>query len=128
MSNILKKDYLLSWLYLIIALSGALLTALANIDFVIQYGPAFNIGLFIDLANSNPAAQSLSRDLFVGASAFTIWIIVESRRLKMRYLWFILLSSITIAFAFAAPLFLCFRERRLIELKNKENINLIQVD
>ncbi len=29
--------------------------------------------------------------------------IVESRRLQMRNLWLVLLSSVTIAFAFAAP-------------------------
>jgi signal transduction histidine kinase len=34
----------------------------------------------------------------------------------MRHLWLVLLSSVTIAFAFAAPLFLCLRERRLAEL------------
>jgi hypothetical protein len=68
------------------------------------------------LANANPAAQSLSRDLLVGASAITIWIVVESRRLQMRHLWLVLLSSVTIAFAFAAPFFLFLRERRLAEL------------
>ena len=119
MKNIFNSDYLLSWIYFFIAFLGALLTALANFDFITQYGPQFDIGLFIELSNQNPASQSLSRDLLIGASAFTIWIIVESRRLKMKYLWLILLSSFTIAFAFAGPLFLSLRERRLIELKNE---------
>jgi hypothetical protein len=33
-----------------------------------------------------------------------------------RHLWLVLLSSVTIAFAFAAPFFLFLRERRLAEL------------
>ena len=51
-----------------------------------QYGSSFDLGLFVELANANPAAQSLSRDLLVGATAVTLWIVVESRRLQMRHL------------------------------------------
>ena len=106
----------LAWLYLALAIAGGILPWLANLDYIASYGAAFDLGLFVQLANANPAAQSLSRDLLIGASAITIWIVVESRRLQMRHLWLVLLSSVTIAFAFAAPLFLFLRERRLAEL------------
>ena len=106
----------LAWLYLALAVAGGVLPWLANLDYMRQYGSNFDINLFVALANANPAAQSLSRDLLVGASAFTVWMVIESRRLAMRHLWLVLLSSVTIAFAFAAPLFLCLRERRLAEL------------
>ena len=105
-----------AWLYLALAIAGGVLPWLANLDYMRQYGSSFDLGLFVQLANANPAAQSLSRDLLVGASAITIWMVVESRRLQMRHLWIVLLSSVTIAFAFAAPLFLFLRERRLAEL------------
>ncbi len=91
---------------------------LANIEFVQTYGNNFDIGLFIQLANANPAARSLSRDLFVSSSAFFVWIIVESRRLGIKNLWIIILTTFTIAFAFSAPLFLFLRERRLIEIND----------
>ena len=106
----------LAWLYLALAVAGGVLPWLANLDYMRQYGSAFDIRLFVQLANANPAAQSLSRDLLVGASAITVWMVIESRRLAMRHLWLVLLSSITIAFAFAAPFFLFLRERRLAEL------------
>lgn len=106
----------LAWLYLALAMAGGILPWLANLDFIGSYGAAFDLGLFVQLANANPAAQSLSRDLLIGATAITIWIVVESRRLQMRHLWLVLLSSVTIAFAFAAPFFLFLRERRLAEL------------
>lgn len=106
----------LAWLYLALAVAGGVLPWLANLDYMRAYGSSFDLGLFVQLANANPAAQSLSRDLLVGASAVTIWMVVESRRLQMRHLWLVLLSSVTIAFAFAAPLFLFLRERRLLEL------------
>ena len=72
----------LKWVYLVLAILGAVLPTLANIEFAKSYGPAFDIQLFIELANNNPAAQSLSRDLLIGSSAVFVWIISESRRLK----------------------------------------------
>ena len=59
----------LKWIYLFLAILGAVLPTLANIEFAKSYGPAFDIQLFIELANNNPASQSLSRDLFIGSSA-----------------------------------------------------------
>lgn len=106
----------LAWLYLGLAIAGGVLPWMANLDYMREYGSSFDLKLFIDLANANPAAQSLSRDLLIGATAVTTWIVVESRRLKMRHLWLVLLSSVTIAFAFAAPFFLFLREKRLAEL------------
>jgi hypothetical protein len=106
----------LAWFYLALAIAGGVLPWMANLDFMRDYGASFDLKVFIDLANANPAAQSLSRDLLIGATAVTTWIIVESRRLQMRNLWLVLLSSVTIAFAFAAPFFLFLRERRLAEL------------
>lgn len=106
----------LAWIYLALAVAGGVLPWMANLDFMRDYGTSFDLKVFVDLANANPAAQSLSRDLLIGAAAVTTWMVVESRRLKMRNLWLVLLSSVTIAFAFAAPLFLFLRERRLAEL------------
>jgi hypothetical protein len=77
---------------------------------------AFDLALFIAQANANPAAQSLSRDLLIGATAFTIWMVVEAKRLQIKYFWVALLASFGIAFACGAPLFLFLRERRLQEL------------
>ena len=106
----------LKWLYLALAISGAVLPWLANVDFIREYGSSFDLGMFVRLANANPAASSLSRDLAIGATAVVIWIVQESKRLQMRGLPWVLLSCITVAFAFGAPLFLYLRERRLEEL------------
>jgi hypothetical protein len=111
----------LAWVYLALAVAGAVLPWLANLAFLREHGPSFDVGLFVALANANPAAQSLSRDLAVGATAVTIWIVSEARRLRMRGLPWVLLSCVTIAFAFGAPLFLHLRERRLRELEGDPN-------
>lgn len=106
----------IAWIYLLLAVAGGVLTWLANLDFIRSEGSAFDLALFIRQANANPAARSLSRDLAIGATAVTIWMVRESRRLGMRGIGWVLLSCVTIAFAFGAPLFLHLRERRLLEL------------
>lgn len=109
----------LAWLYLALALAGAVLPWLANLEFMQAHGSAFDLGLFVQLANANPAARSLSRDLAIAATAVTIWMVSESRRLQMRGLAWVLLSCVTVAFAFGAPLFLHLRERRLAEIERQ---------
>jgi len=106
----------LAWLYLTLAIVGAVLTWQANLAFMQAHGKAFDLGLFVRLANANPAAQSLSRDLAVAATAFTVWMVAESRRLAMKGLPWVLLICVTIAFACRGPLFLYLRERSLMEM------------
>jgi len=116
----MKKNTYLSWVYLFLTAIGGLFTMQANLDFMKEYGPGFDILLFIQMANINSAATSLSRDLIIGASAIAIWIISESKRLQMKNIWVVFLSMFTIAFAFAAPLFLFLRERRLLEIEREK--------
>ena len=111
-----KPSPWLAGLYLGLAVAGAILPWLANLDFIRASGGPFDLALFIAQANANPAAQSLSRDLLIGATAFTIWMVVEARRLQIKYFWVALLASFGLAFACGAPLFLFLRERRLQEL------------
>ena len=111
----------LQWLYLGLAVAGAVLPWLANLEFIQSYGASFDLGQFVQLANANPAAQSLSRDLAIGATAVVIWMVQESRRLQMRGLVWVLLCCVSLAFACGAPLFLYLRERRLRELWEQHN-------
>ncbi len=120
--NFLKNNKkTLSYLYFFLSISGAILTMMANFDFAREYGNSFDINKFIILANANPAAQSISRDLFVGASAVFIWIVNESKKLNIKNMWIVYFGTFLIAFAFAAPFFLFLRERRIIELEKVKN-------
>ena len=117
--NILKdKKQTLSYLYLFLSILGAILTMTANFDFAMEYGNSFDIKHFISLANANPAAQSISRDLLIGASAIFIWIVNESKKLSIKNMWIVYVGTFLIAFAFSAPFFLFLRERRIIEIEN----------
>ena len=79
-------------------------------------GGAFELLKFVQDANINAAARSLSRDLLIGATAITIWIVAEAKRLHVRRWWISLIVCISVSFACGAPLFLYLRERRLVEL------------
>ena len=114
----LLKDnkYTLSYLYLFLSILGAILPMISNFNFAMEYGSSFDINQFIQLANANPAAESISRDLLIGASAVFIWIVNESRKLNMKNMWIVYVGTFLIAFAFSAPFFLFLRERRIIEM------------
>ena len=115
--NLLKDNkYILSYLYLLLSILGAILPMISNFNFAMEYGTSFDINQFIQLANANPAAESISRDLLIGASAVFIWIVNESRKLNMKNMWIIYVGTFLIAFAFSAPFFLFLRERRIIEM------------
>ena len=114
-----NNKYKLSYLYLVLAIFGAIFPMISNYHFALEYGSNFDILKFIQLASNNPAAESISRDLFIGASAVFIWIINESKNLKIKNMWIVYIGTFLIAFAFSAPFFLFLRERRLIEISDK---------
>ena len=111
-----NNKYILSYLYLFLSILGAIFPMISNFNFAIEYGSSFDINQFIQLANANPAAESISRDLLIGASAVFIWIVNESRKLNMKNMWIVYVGTFLIAFAFSAPFFLFLRERRIIEM------------
>lgn len=66
-----------------------------------------------DWVNSGPAVSSLTVDLLIVAVAGSILMVVEARRLGMRFVWLYIVGSAITAFAFTFPLFLAMRERKL---------------
>ena len=103
---------MLKFIYLSLSLAGLTLPWYHNLQFI-EWTGGFELLPFIEACFVNPASSSITVDLLVGASAFTIWMITEAKRLEMRAVWLYLLLSLFIAFAFAAPLFLLMRTRAL---------------
>jgi Ca2+/Na+ antiporter len=94
--------------YLVVSIVGLIGTWTLNI-LAINGQSSF----FGEWFSNPPATQSLQVDLLVLAVASGIFIVVEGRRLGMRWAWvFLPLAAVTAA-AFAVPLFLALRERRL---------------
>ena len=104
-------------LYGLLALAGAAITWYFNITYMINAGGIFSLPNFISNAFANPAAASLASDVSIGALAFLLWLPFEARRLGMRRWWAYAVLTLGIAFAFAFPLFLLMRERRLEQIR-----------
>ncbi len=97
------------WVYLAVAAIGLVGTAWFNIRSVLEpSGEAFFAAWF-----ANPSVSSLSWDLLAVASAASIFIILEGRRLGIRWYWAYVVVSFITAVGFTFPLFLAVRERRL---------------
>ena len=110
--TLFRMTFMLIWTYGSLALLGAIVPWFFNAQFIEETG-GFALIPFLELCFANPAAASISVDLVIGASAFTVWMISEGRRLRMPRLWVYIVLTFTVAFACAAPLFLLMRERHL---------------
>jgi Terpene cyclase DEP1 len=102
----------LAIIYLALAILGLIGTWTLNIAAIVQHSDFVG-----EWSTNGPATQSLQIDLLVLAVASGVVIVVEGRRIGMRRAWvFLPLAAITAA-AFAVPLFLALRERRLAETR-----------
>ena len=101
-------------LYAALALGALLATWSHNLEF---FALPDNGGVqgFIRLAYANPAAASLANDiLFVCLAAFTL-MLVEAKRLGIRYVWLYILLSLAVAVSVMLPLFLIARQLKLAQ-------------
>lgn len=96
--------------YLVIAVAGLVAAMAFNVLAVVQMQD-FLAAWF----GGGPAVSSLTVDLLGVAVAGSILIIVEARRLGMRFGWLYVVASGVTAFTFTFPLFLAMRERHLAE-------------
>ena len=105
-------DKLLCALYAIIAVLALIGTWTQNLAFMAEPNNGGTAG-FIQAAFVNPAAASLSVDLLFLSLALCVWMVVEARRLNIRFVWVYIILSLFIAISVMVPLFLIARQRRL---------------
>lgn len=103
------------WVYLAIAAIGLIGTAYFNIKGFTEPSDSFFAEWF-----ANSAVTSLSIDLLAVASAASIFIILEGRRLGMHWYWLYVLASFITAVGFTFALFLAMRERKLAALERNQ--------
>lgn len=102
--------------YLVIAVVGLVATWWFNALAIVQMND-----FVTDLITSGPAVSSITVDLLVVAVAGSVFILVEARRLRMRFAWLYVVGSALTAFAFTFPLFLAMRQRRITELARAQS-------
>jgi hypothetical protein len=98
--------------YLICAIAGFFVPWYYNWQYM-QTGEHFSFLVWFQSGMVSPLSSSITTDFLIGATAAFVWMIVEGRRLKMKYLWFYIIFTFVVAWAFTCPLFLFNRERAL---------------
>jgi len=97
--------------YLLLAALGLCTTMFFNVAYYNERG-YFDVMDFLQLAYASNVSTSIMNDVLVATTAFVCWLFVESRRIAMRHAW-VFAACIFVAFAFAFPLYLFFRERHI---------------
>lgn len=103
-------------IYGILSVLGLGLTWYHNLQFMSSGEPS-GIVAFVAGGLVNHAAASLTMDVLIAALTFQTWMVIEARKLGMRHWWVYFVLTPFIALAFAFPLFLFMRERKLAELE-----------
>jgi hypothetical protein len=107
------QQRLLIGFYVFCAVAALWATFSQNIQLPTAGGPLGAYAAFVEGAKVNPAARSLAVDigfLFLAAAAFMV---IEARRLGVRFVWLYILGGFLIAISVSFPLFMIARERRL---------------
>ncbi|WEK14558.1 MAG: DUF2834 domain-containing protein [Candidatus Microbacterium phytovorans] len=104
----------LAIVYLALSIAGLGITWTFNAIAIVQ-----NSAWFGEWFANGAATQSLQWDLVVVVAAASIFIVVEGRRIGMRWAWLFVPLSFLTAAAFTVPLFLALRERRLSRLRDE---------
>ena len=105
------KDKITCATYGLIALLALPATWINNIAFMQQPNNSFMD--FINAAYVNAAAASLSNDLLFIAVAASMFMVIEGKRVGIRYVWLYLIFSALVAISVTFPLFLLARHIKL---------------
>jgi hypothetical protein len=99
----------MQWLYLILALLGAILPLSQLVPFLGMYG--FDVPLLFRQLFQTHASAFFGLDVIVSSVVLWLFVFHEGRRLRMKNLWLYILCNLLVGVSLALPLFLFFRER-----------------
>jgi hypothetical protein len=110
-----RRGTWLSTVYVCVALLAFVTCWRQNLLFIQGEGVDLATGfvLFWPALLANHATTSITIDIFYFCVAAMIWMVVEARKLGVRFVWVYILLSFLVAVSVMFPLFLAARERAL---------------
>lgn len=102
-------------IYAVCAVIGVSVTWYFNVQ-AMTADPDFSFVTFISDNYVNPSSASITNDIAVVGLVFFLWSFFEARQLGMKHWWVYVPLTLVVALAFAYPLFLLMRERKLAAL------------
>ena len=100
----------MQWLYLIVAILGAILPLSQLLPFLAAYG--LDMPLFFKQLFQNHVSAFFGMDVIVSSVALWLFVITEGKRRGMKNLWVYIVCNLIVGVSLALPLFLFFRERK----------------
>ncbi|HEX7997098.1 MAG TPA: DUF2834 domain-containing protein [Pyrinomonadaceae bacterium] len=107
-----RETRTMQWLFLFAAVLGAALPLSYLVPFLAAHG--LDMPLFFHQLFQNNISAFFGTDVFVSALALWLLIFSEGRRRGMKHLWVYVLCTLLVGVSLGLPLFLFFRERKLM--------------
>jgi hypothetical protein len=99
--------------YALVALAALWATWGQNLQYVWAGGEFSALNQFLPDLRANPASRSISVDIGLFLLAAVAFMVIEARRLGVRFVWLYVLLGFLIAISVTFPLFMIARELRL---------------
>ena len=99
--------------YALVAVAALAATWGQNLQYVRQSGEFSALNQFLPDLRANPASRSISVDIGLFVLAAAAFMVIEARRLGVRFVWLYVLFGVIIAISVTFPLFMIARELRL---------------
>lgn len=100
--------------YALIAIAALVATWSQNLQlFSPGGGPLGPFAAFVEATRVNPASRSITVDIGFFLLAASVFMVIEARRLGVRFVWLYILFAFLIAISVTFPLFMIARELRL---------------
>ena len=99
--------------YALVAVAALAATWGQNLQYVWQTGEVSALNQFLPDLRANPASRSISVDIGLFVLAAAAFMVIEARRLGVRFVWLYVLLGFMIAISVTFPLFMIARELRL---------------
>jgi hypothetical protein len=102
----------MQWFYLIAAILGTVLPLSQLIPFLAAHG--LDLPLFFRQLFQTNVSAFFGLDVIVSSVVLWLFVYSEGRRRGMRKLWLYVLCNLIVGVSMALPLFLFFRERKVL--------------
>lgn len=113
------QQRLLVGFYVIVALAALYATWSQNLQLMAPgMGPLDPYTAFVEQARVNPASRSITVDIGFFLLAATAFMVIEARRLGVRFVWLYVILGFLIAISVTFPLFMTARELRIAKNPN----------
>lgn len=113
------QQRLLVGFYVVLALAALYATWSQNLQLMAPgMGPLDPYTAFVEQTGVNPASRSITVDIGFFLLAATAFMVIEARRLGVRFVWLYVILAFVIAISVTFPLFMAVRELRIAKNPN----------